>query len=291
MPEMLDSLNLVNALVAFSLAGVFAISWWRYHSHTAMLYWMLTAVCMVVADALLAIRAVLPAFLGTAVPAVIVTGAHLLLWRGIRLFKGRAPFQWQSVAILIFHAVAMVAVFRLNGTVETRMLVNSTVWMFISLLAAQALRGPGRGIWWEGRELPAAVLAGHAIFHFGRVFAVGVLGLRHDSSIVGLIIQFSTIEVSIFMVALFASLLTAGTVRWNRELQEALTQVQTLSGLLPMCASCKSIRDDSGYWNRVEAYISDRSHATFTHSICPACAQKLYPGFFQQDGKAPTSAK
>ena len=61
------------------------------------------------------------------------------------------------------------------------------------------------------------------------------------------------------------------------ELKDALTKVQVLSGLLPICASCKKIRDDKGYWNQIESYIRDRSDADFSHSICPECTKKLYP--------------
>ncbi|HYK89858.1 MAG TPA: response regulator [Acidobacteriota bacterium] len=62
-----------------------------------------------------------------------------------------------------------------------------------------------------------------------------------------------------------------------RELQEALSKVKLLSGLLPICANCKRIRDDSGRWTRIEEYISNRSEADFTHGICPQCIRKLYP--------------
>lgn len=62
-----------------------------------------------------------------------------------------------------------------------------------------------------------------------------------------------------------------------RELQESLAKVKTLSGLLPICASCKKIRDDKGYWNQIEVYIRDHSEAEFTHGICPECFKKLYP--------------
>jgi hypothetical protein len=62
----------------------------------------------------------------------------------------------------------------------------------------------------------------------------------------------------------------------KNELQKALSELKTLSGLLPICASCKKIRDDNGYWNQIEAYIRDRSEAEFSHSICPDCAEKLY---------------
>lgn len=63
------------------------------------------------------------------------------------------------------------------------------------------------------------------------------------------------------------------------KLQEALDTVKTLSGLLPICASCKKIRDDNGYWNQIETYISRHSEAEFSHGICPDCLEKLYPGY------------
>jgi PAS domain S-box-containing protein len=68
--------------------------------------------------------------------------------------------------------------------------------------------------------------------------------------------------------------------RLIKELQDALGQVSELSGLLPICASCKSIRDDKGYWTRLEAYISAHSKAEFSHGICPDCAKKLYPEYY-----------
>ena len=61
------------------------------------------------------------------------------------------------------------------------------------------------------------------------------------------------------------------------ELTQALTRVKTLSGLLPICASCKKIRDDNGYWQQVEAYVKQHSNAEFTHSLCPDCVTRLYP--------------
>ena len=60
-------------------------------------------------------------------------------------------------------------------------------------------------------------------------------------------------------------------------IREAFDEVKVLSGLLPICASCKKIRDDKGYWNQIESYIKKHSEARFTHGICPECSKKLYP--------------
>ncbi len=63
-------------------------------------------------------------------------------------------------------------------------------------------------------------------------------------------------------------------------LQEALGQVKTLKGLLPICANCKKIRDDSGYWQQIEVYIHEHTEADFSHGICPDCKKKLYPEYY-----------
>ena len=61
------------------------------------------------------------------------------------------------------------------------------------------------------------------------------------------------------------------------ELQQALENIKTLQGLIPICAKCKNVRDDDGFWEQVESYITKHSDAIFSHSICPDCGKKLYP--------------
>jgi hypothetical protein len=61
------------------------------------------------------------------------------------------------------------------------------------------------------------------------------------------------------------------------ELKHAMEQIKQLEGLLPICSSCKKIRDDKGYWNQIETYVMQHANVNFTHGICPDCSQKLYP--------------
>ena len=65
------------------------------------------------------------------------------------------------------------------------------------------------------------------------------------------------------------------------ELQAALDEVRTLQGLIPICAGCHQIRDDAGFWQRLESYFEDRSDARFSHGLCPDCARRLYPDFVE----------
>ena len=67
------------------------------------------------------------------------------------------------------------------------------------------------------------------------------------------------------------------------QLQDALAKVKTLRGLIPICSSCKKIRDDKGYWNQIEVFIRDHSEADFSHGICPDCVKKLYDDLSEPD--------
>jgi hypothetical protein len=89
------------------------------------------------------------------------------------------------------------------------------------------------------------------------------------------------------MVAVFSFGIEASRHRYYTELaeekerlEEATKQIKILSGLLPICSSCKKIRDDKGYWKQIEGYIHEHSEATFTHTVCPECVRELYPDYY-----------
>lgn len=70
--------------------------------------------------------------------------------------------------------------------------------------------------------------------------------------------------------------------RVNGELGQALAEVKTLKGFLPICSGCKKIRDDQGYWSTVETYVMNHTDALFTHGLCPTCVEVYYPGYSAQ---------
>jgi PAS domain-containing protein len=78
-----------------------------------------------------------------------------------------------------------------------------------------------------------------------------------------------------------------------RRLEESRANVRTLKGMLPICASCKKVRDDAGYWNRIEDYMREHADVQFSHGICPECAMRIYPEYVKQDappGSPPSQA-
>jgi PAS domain S-box-containing protein len=132
--------------------------------------------------------------------------------------------------------------------------------------------------------------------------------LERDGTLLGHETQFRRADGSLFWVEITARALrdgVSGTIfyegsvedisqrhaaeeerdRLIRGLTDALGRVKKLSGLLPICSSCKKIRDDQGYWNQLEVYISEHSDASFTHSFCPECVRRLYPEIFSEPSR------
>lgn len=101
--------------------------------------------------------------------------------------------------------------------------------------------------------------------------AVGVIGLANKEG------DFSDDDAKIASAFGEIASIALQNSRNLDKLKEALATVKTLKGLLPICASCKKIRNDDGYWEHLETYIHEHSDADFTHSICPDCIKKLYP--------------
>lgn len=104
--------------------------------------------------------------------------------------------------------------------------------------------------------------------------------IRQDGRLIGAVVTFLNIT---NRKQAERALRVAAEERENliRDLQYALDNVKTLQGLIPICASCKKMRDDKGYWNQVEEYIIEHTDATFTHGICPDCARKLYGDLYK----------
>lgn len=84
------------------------------------------------------------------------------------------------------------------------------------------------------------------------------------------------LEVSFFITALFVSLLISHLQLRNEELRRALSEVRELCAMLPICAWCRKVRDDSGYWQKIEEYLKVRGQVRFTHGICDTCREKNF---------------
>lgn len=259
-----------NILIGGILASLMTHHWLRQEHSERMRYWMLAAWVMTAADVLFALRPLMPLWFARVIPTLAVTVGHGVLLLGAQK-TADIPRRWRLIlGVIGVHAAGLVFFLALGQLSNWRMVFNGLIWASISLATAWCFRHAA-DFFWRPLLAPASVFLAHGLFHCLRALTAaffetgGWTGAWMVLQIVG------DLEVSLFMVALFVSLLVAHLQWRNEELSRALAEVQALSGLLPICAWCKKIRDDDGYWQKLEDYFQSRSQIKFTHGICADC--------------------
>lgn len=273
--------NAINGLLGVLLAGLMTLFWAKYSRKTATRYWMLAAWSLELSTASYFLRSLFGAGTLFLVGSLLMTCALLFLLAGVRSFLGQTAGGRLSVGVALSHLGASVSAVALGFTMETTLFINSLFWMGITTAAIAALMRSCPKTWRDWYGFPVSVLALHAAFHALRLVLLAAVFCGYHGFGGAEVLSLSFAEIGVFSVALFISLLVSDLRERNRELQTAVDEVRALSGLLPICSSCKKIKDDAGYWTKLETFISERSGAQFSHGLCPECAVHLYPGIFQ----------
>lgn len=185
----------------------------------------------------------------------------LLLW--LRKSQNYTYANYVGMFIVFSFFLFLVA----NGGVNN----SAFVWIFSFPLIAVFLLGGKNGV----IASVIYILSIAAIFIIGS--QVTYIAKYPFDLIIRSVMAFFTITILSFAIEKTREMVQIKLTQSNIDLQKTLQEIEVLSGLLPICSSCKNIRDDNGYWNQIDSYISSHSQAEFTHSICPNCARKLYP--------------
>jgi len=267
---------LTNIVIICILASMITHYWLRQGRGTAMFYWMVSAWILALADVFFALRPDLPHWAARLVPTLLVTIGHAGLLLGARATAGLATRWWTVVAGIAVHAGGLVYFLNNDGHSQWRMVFNGVVWAAFSLASCYSLR-QGSKVFSASMFSPSRAFLWHGLFHCFRLVFASLCAVQGWEQAAAWIQVVSDYEVSFFMVALFVSLLTANLELRNLELSNALAEVHTLTGLLPICAWCKKVRDDDGYWQKVEDYLSVHSRIKFTHGICSDCFNEQRP--------------
>jgi hypothetical protein len=264
---------LINFVIGAILAVLLTHHWRLSGRESSLGYWLVAAWTMVAADVLFALRPAMPYWVGRMVPTLMVTAGQvvLLLWTMRR--AGRSGSARLGAGIVAVHGLALAGFLAMGGTSGWRTVFNGLLWGGLSITAYAYLRhGTNRT---RGHlTIPAYVFLGHGLFHLLRTSLALLVLVRGDRAGAPWLQVIGDVEVSFFMVALFVSLLVEHLHQRNVELRAALDDVQLLSGLLPMCAWCRKVRTDDGYWDEIEHYFATRRQVRFTHGICESCAKE-----------------
>ncbi|MFZ5494433.1 MAG: hypothetical protein ACOZE5_03730 [Verrucomicrobiota bacterium] len=268
---------LTNIIICTILACLLT-QCWRVHGRTAaMRYWMTAAWVMTVADAFFALRTGMPHWFGRIVPPLLVTVGHAALFLGAQRTAGLRLSKRLIWGVAAAHVAGLGFFLWRSEFAGWRMAWNGLVWGGLSLASAWCLRQASE-YFWKPAFAPTAVFQAHAVFHAMRAGLAILFGAQGWTGAAAALQVVGDLEVSFFMVALFVGILIANLQLRHDELSSAHAEVQTLSGLLPICAWCKKVRNDEGYWQQVEDYFACRSRITFTHGVCADCLEEQKSG-------------
>lgn len=184
-----------------------------------------------------------------------------------------------SLYIKVFYLIAILFIISIFGFLNLSLSGGGIPFMILSIFVAVTFLDRKTAIW----------------FYFLSVVIVAIIGLCFVKGIVEPKINISTYHsyitswiasLATFSIVIGLVILLAGSIgqllnaklselrKTNDELQQALKEIKTLQGILPICSYCKKIRDDKGSWNQLETYIHHHSEAQFSHGICPECAKE-----------------
>ena len=277
--------TIITTFIALSLV------FYRAHQKTysGFGYWISGTLCVALGYQLMILRGIMPYWLNIFFANLTFTLAAVLKWEGITLFLKNRHLNRLVYGLPLLVVSINLMVFGSYEGLQARALVFAVAVLTVCLLAFW-------DIWTAG------VSTNNAIFK-----ATGLVLLAYGSmTIIRSVFWFIFPSTSFFNAGLFHSgyyilvtllelaagiaFLMLNSQRLEKDLHashselkesianlsNALSEIKTLSGMLPICASCKKIRDDRGYWNRIETYIESHSDAQFSHGICPECAENLY---------------
>ncbi|MFH1035919.1 MAG: hypothetical protein V1806_15545 [Pseudomonadota bacterium] len=227
---------------------------------------------------LIALRGVVPDLISIVLSGALISYYPLMLYRGLAAFIARRPGIWPDVAVFFVYTVVTSWYTYGQVNVAMRIAVISLVLAYYCLRAALLAAGPVASLLGSRNWMLIAALAGMAALFVARGLA-NLLGLSQPVDF----LANNALQAVTFMLSLagqifsVTGLVSLNMQRLERDLSLVEKEVSLLSGLLPICANCKRIRDDQGDWHQVEAFISTHSEAQFSHGICPQCLRELYP--------------
>ena len=265
---------IVNLIIGVILAGLLSQHWRLAAVGDSLRYWIVAAWTLAAADLFFVLRSGMEHPVARALPTLMVTAGHVTLWLAAQRTAGRPATTRLAIGAVVVHGALLIAFLAFPAVTSWRTVANGLVWGVLSVAAAASLWSAPERLR-RAMRLPSLVLVGQGVFHAVRSLLATRAVVQPGTGTGALVQLLGDLEVSLFMVSLFVSVLVAYLRESNADLRLALEDVQQLSGLLPLCSWCNKVRDDAGYWTRIEQYLAAH-RVRVTHCMCEACAAKHF---------------
>ena len=250
--------------------------------------WTLASALSALAVFLLGFRHILPDLISIIASNTFTIIAMFLFYSGFKSFAEEKYNRNLHLAFIIVYSVVIFPIFTyVTPNLSVRIIIASiamgSYWLLCGLVHYRQVQ---QGILKLNKLLMVTILLLVALRAFRAVYyfipSNNISDLMSSGGMAGVLILLLTMLSASFLIGLMqlnSQRLEKENISLIRKLQTTLDETKTLKGILPFCSYCKKIRDDQGYWNKVDAYIDKHSEADISHSICPECAKKHYPDY------------
>jgi len=283
----LSTVYLTMGIVSVALVLAMATVALTRKTYSGFGRWTVATLLLTLGMTFIGLRDRVPSILSVIFGNIAILAALVLIYDGLRSFIDLPPkrrcYAIPAVALILPYIVFTYV----YPFVAVRQVVSSLVFGSMSGTILHLQLRHAAGHYPDNWLLPVglAVQAGLLVLRIGDVLATGTVRDYMASGPVEGILVIVSYSASILIII---GLIVLNSQRTERDLQSAMAEVKTLRGIVPICSSCKRIRDDDGYWNAVETYVHEHTEAQFSHSLCPDCAQRLYPEYAESTPKKRT---
>ena len=242
--------------------------------------WTIASILHVFGSSLFGLRNILPDFITIIVANTLIIVGNGFVAYGLELFTNSTRKIWLFISLTLSMVILFLYFTYYSPDINARIIVISAIIaIYYAYCGYIVYRYVPRLIDNQNRFL-VVVFSMETIWMVLRIIQTAFI----ESPIVDFMNApaFHGMTIMIFFsgnIFIVIGLIVLNFQRVEFDLSAAMAEVKTLQGLIPICSSCKKIRDDQGIWKQIEIYIHDHSEADFTHSICPECMKKLYPEF------------
>jgi hypothetical protein len=279
MSELLDlrTLMFVSGITSILACFCMVYVYFTQKTYDGFRQWVMAFSALACGMVLISLRNILPDFFSIILGNICIGSFSIFLAYGLSAFAGVKPRTWLYLFSVVLFFTLFFYFTYFNPNVNIRIIMYSAFGVILSVCSIVII----------ARDIPRVLpkkswfLIGYFIFNGGWFFLRIIhtlwtkIILRDLMS--GGLFEKMTMIVSVEVSVLCAvGLITINSRRVGYELALANDEIKTLKGFIPICANCKKIRDDKGYWNNLEKYISEHTDAKLSHGICPECAEKLY---------------
>lgn len=280
----------IRTLAVFGTVSSLIFFLWLYgiyrnqKSYSGFGYWTISSLLLFFSQILLSFRDLINDFFSIIISDILYLSAFILIKYGLNKFIDRNVNVTYQIGFLVFFLIPLVYYTYYQPNLEARIVLVFLLTAYYCFRISKLIYlNVSKVLNVKNYNLTILFL----LFGIWQVFGV-VSTLLNKSTVTdymnsGITESLDQIFTASFFMLVYFGLVNLNALKIEQDLTSAKNEIETLEKFLPICANCKKIRDDKGYWENVEDYISHKTSSTMTHSICPDCTHELYPELYKKE--------